>query len=463
MNDKKKIENSGFINNESSGFHKVNTDENSGFIKNEFHFTEVKDFSEGAMSIIQIGKDKEKKQVAIKRIKPEFKNDKTYIELITKEFINAKKLDGNDHIVKVFEKGEDCDGFYYSMEFIEGQTLKNYITEKGIIKGKLIKKFAKEILMALSSMHRNQIFHRDLKPSNILITTKHEYVKIIDFGISKSDAFVDKLAEVGTKKYSSPEQKKSINVDIDGRSDIYSFGLILLEMISGQAIDCKLAKRRSKEVFKIINKCVQIEINRRYDNCEEIIEELNKIEFTDIKERNKNNALIVILLSIIVLLLLIITFFLFQNKHQNNQKVNNLTNTINYEQTNELQKKDTLNEIKLKVPENKNFENKVDNKDKTPIQKEIIVNDKDLSIIQKEVDAKFLEIQPIIEKLNTLLETDKVTNELLLTFEMLIYKEKELKKIYEQNKNIYLEKIVLLEIELEKKENQLKILKQNNE
>jgi len=411
MKDRSINEESGFRKNEESGF-KNNDD--TGFLKEELHFTEIKFFAEGAMSFIQVGKDKENKTVAIKRIKHDFKNNSVYKDLLIKEFINAKKLEGNDNIVKVYERGEDSEGLYYTMEFIEGKPLKNFITESGIILGKDIKRFSIEILNALISMHRNQIFHRDLKPSNILITNKMNYVKIIDFGISKADAFNDNLTQVGTFKYASPEQKKSTIVDIDGRSDIYSFGKILLEMLTGQTEEIKISKKRSSELFKIISTCLQENINNRFENCEEIIAEINKITISDLKIKNINESkktnqknLIIIFLGLITVLLIFILFFVIKNNNQ--IKLESKTSdslNIKKEIIKPIKKDSSIN---INLPNKDTFNNKIIIKEKkeNTIQvpknidnKEII---KDINLIQTEADNKIIEIQPLMQNINNLL------------------------------------------------------------
>jgi serine/threonine protein kinase len=273
---------SGFLtsenNNLESGFITDNKSENYTFNLNQI-FTDVTVFpTQGAMSLVQKGKYLGK-WVIIKRLKPEFSNNQKYIELFYKEFENAYHLD-HLNIARINGKGQDSEGNYYYMEFVDGRPLSELIKIKGIEDGKLIKKISLEILEALSYVHKKQVFHRDLKPSNILVTFKGDNVKLIDFGLALTDSYDDDLKTVGTPKYAAPEQFTH-GFNADARSDIYSFGLILLEMLTGQIDNNEIAKLRSNELFAIINKSIDKNVLERYSNCEQIIEEIKNIEIKD--------------------------------------------------------------------------------------------------------------------------------------------------------------------------------------
>lgn len=288
--------NSGFItteNHKQSGFI-TGDDSQSGFIANkgselyrDKKFTDIKTLNnQGAMSVVQKAKYFGK-WVIIKRIKPKFKNNKNYIELFNKEFENAYHLD-HVNIARIFGKEQDKNGLFYFMEYVDGRTLTKLIKENnGIKSGKLIKKLAVEILEALDYVHKKQIFHRDLKPDNILISYKGDNVKIIDFGLALSDSYDDALKTVGTPQYMAPEQK-NIGYDIDQRADIYSFGVIFLEMLTGQTNNLEKAKERSEKLYEIIKKCTQDDRIKRYNSCREIIYQIENININDKGELDEN-------------------------------------------------------------------------------------------------------------------------------------------------------------------------------
>lgn len=286
---------SGFLtdeNVEESGFITSDTDNNSGFTNSETEqeiskiensiFTDIVSLpSQGAMSLVQKAKY-HGKWVIIKRIKPEFKDDIQYKELFFKEFENSFHLE-HPHLVRIYGKGKDAQGDYYFMEFIDGRPLSNLIGNEGIQDRNLIQKTSLEIVETLDYIHKKQIIHRDLKPDNILITFRGDNAKLIDFGLASADVFEENLQQVGTPKYAAPEQKdKSKNTD--GRADIYSFGLILCEMLTGNKDNLGQLKSQNFDLYKIIEKCTQKDASKRFRNCSQLLNELKKIDFHQISE-----------------------------------------------------------------------------------------------------------------------------------------------------------------------------------
>jgi serine/threonine protein kinase len=154
-----------------------------------------------------------------------------YIDLFFKEYHNAREL-RHEHIVDVQGRGEDEEGPYFYMEYVDGQPLSRRIPPGGIKDERLIRKVAVQTLEALDYAHKKQIFHRDLKPDNILVTNRGDNVKLIDFGLAATDRYDDIAGAsfVGTRKYAAPEQTND-PTRVDGRADLYAFGLILLEML----------------------------------------------------------------------------------------------------------------------------------------------------------------------------------------------------------------------------------------
>lgn len=282
-NENKKV--SGFITNQKNNLidPKKKTKNNPPFFTNTTILA-----TQGAMSIVQkaqyIGK-----WVIVKRLKSEHRNNKKYIELFYKEFENTKEFN-HPHIVEVYDKGEDTEGIFYFMEYINGRTLDKLIKNEGIYSGILIKKIALEILDALNYVHKRQTYHRDLKPENVLITHKGDNVKLIDFGLAAADDFPDNLKAAGTLGYQAPEQETKA-YDIDQRADIFSFGKIFLEMLTGQKKQTTLIKNRSTAAFYITQKCLQYDANKRYDHVNQIVTEINQLIIPDFIFTNENPAL----------------------------------------------------------------------------------------------------------------------------------------------------------------------------
>lgn len=293
---------SGFISatnqNEQSGF--LTTEKDSGFISsqdtssnmypNQSGFTDIQKLqTSGKMSDIYKAKYFGK-WVIIKRLKKEFQGIQPYEKLFFKEFENAFHLE-HLNIVRIYGKEKDKHGMFYFMEYIDGQTLTQLIKKHGVEDGKLIKKIALEILSALQYIHKRQIYHRDLKPDNILITYKGDNVKIIDFGLAAADSFDENIIQAGTPIYAAPEQKSDKNCNqpiidqVDGRSDIYSFGLILAQMLTGSLQNTGQIKKRSMSAYIVVKRCTEVAKDLRYNNCDEIIESLKGIHIQQLKKQ----------------------------------------------------------------------------------------------------------------------------------------------------------------------------------
>jgi serine/threonine protein kinase len=270
---------SGFVRNDKSGFI------HSGFITDKVSekedFTDIVKLSEaGSMSIIfkarYFGK-----WVAIKAIKPEFRDNSVYLDLFAKEFDTTFQLE-HENIVRIYGKSKTVSDPYYFMEYVDGVELKGLIDTYGLKSGILIKKFASEILSALEYCHKKQIFHRDLKPENILVTHKGDNIKLIDFGLALSDNYSDEMLKVGTPIYMSPEQKKK-PASVDGRSDIYSFGLILNLMLNGSTQYSDIINSRCPKISQVIKKCTSINVKDRYQSASEVWYDLKNLTILDLK------------------------------------------------------------------------------------------------------------------------------------------------------------------------------------
>lgn len=293
---------------------------------------------QGAMSTVYRAKQYGK-WIIIKRIKPEYKNNAKYRELFYKEFENAYHLE-HINIVRLLDKGEDEEGPYYTMEFIDGRPLSKMITSSGINNERLAVKISKQILDALAYVHKKQVFHRDLKPDNIFVTYKGDNVKILDFGLAAADSFDDNLKKAGTPRYAAPEQMTEAS-SVDQRADIYSFGKIFLEMLTGEVKPESIKKISNSVYQKIITKATASNPAERYHDCGDIIDDFKEAQNAPIKKIKKSPAKKIkepkppkiegssnknrkwILISVIVIAVLIGAYFIGKNVLKNNPIIHN--------------------------------------------------------------------------------------------------------------------------------------------
>lgn len=249
----------------------------------------------GGMSDVYKAKcHKLNRYVAIKVLKKEFSEDKTFVSKFRAEAQSAAGLT-HPNIVNVYDVGDE-DGIYYIvMELVEGITLKRYIEKRGRIPYKEAVSIAIQVAKGMEAAHNHHIIHRDIKPQNIIIS-KDGKVKVTDFGIAKaaSSSTINSSAAMGSVHYISPEQARGGYSD--ERSDIYSFGITLFEMITGtvpfdgdstvsvavQHIQDDIPAPSSIvdgvpiSIDKIILKCAQKKTERRYQNASDLITDLKK-------------------------------------------------------------------------------------------------------------------------------------------------------------------------------------------
>lgn len=231
--------------------------------------------------------------VAIKVLKPEYSDDKNFVKKFRGEAQSAAGL-SHPNIVNVYDVGDDNGLHYIVMELVEGITLKNFIERKGKLEVKEAVGIAIQIAMGMEAAHLNHIIHRDIKPQNIIISREGK-VKVTDFGIAKAtNSNTITSNAMGSVHYLSPEQARGGYSD--EKSDIYSLGVTLYEMLSGQVpfagdntvsvallhIQGEAAPLREIDpniplsVDKIVQKCMQKKPERRYLTASELIADLKR-------------------------------------------------------------------------------------------------------------------------------------------------------------------------------------------
>ena len=231
--------------------------------------------------------------VAIKVLKQEYSEDRNFV---TKFRIEAQSAAGLEHpnIVNIYDVGNADDLYFIVMEYVEGITLKTYIEKKGQLSFKEAESIAIQVARGIEAAHNNNIIHRDIKPQNIIISTEGK-VKVTDFGIAKAASTNTISSDVmGSVHYVSPEQAR--NGFVDARSDIYSLGIVMYEMITGRvpfdgdttvsvAIQHLQEEMTAPSVYapnvpisceKIILKCTQKNQDRRYQNIADLLADLRK-------------------------------------------------------------------------------------------------------------------------------------------------------------------------------------------
>lgn len=173
--------------------------------------------------------------VAIKVLFDQFSKDKQFVERFRREAQRAANLN-HPNIVSVFDWGEERGTYFIVMEYVEGRSLAEIIKTEGSIHPDKVAEISSEVAAALSFAHRNGIVHRDVKPGNVLVAP-NGHIKVADFGIARALTNVQsELTQagtvMGTATYISPEQAQGM--EIDPRSDLYSLGVMIYEMLSGR-------------------------------------------------------------------------------------------------------------------------------------------------------------------------------------------------------------------------------------
>ena len=233
------------------------------------------------------------RMVAIKVLKQEFSED---INFVTKFRTEAQSAAGLEHpnIVNIYDVGSENGMHFIVMEYVEGITLKTYVEKKGQLSFKEATSIAIQVARGIEAAHNKAITHRDIKPQNIMISTDGK-VKVTDFGIAKAISSNTISSDaMGSVHYASPEQAR--NGFIDGRSDIYSLGIVMYEMVTGRVpfdgestvavaiqhlqeemvVPSAYAADLPISYEKIILKCTQKNPERRYQTVADLLADLRQ-------------------------------------------------------------------------------------------------------------------------------------------------------------------------------------------
>lgn len=246
----------------------------------------------GGMADVYKGRDTMlNRYVAIKVLKKEFREDQTFVKKFRSEAQAAAGL-LNPNIVNVYDVGEDRGLYYMVMELVEGITLKEYIDRKKRLSAREVISIAIQMCSGIEEAHKHHIIHRDIKPQNIIISNDGK-VKVTDFGIARMvTSTTTTTVAMGSVHYTSPEQARGGYSD--EKSDIYSIGITLYEMVTGQVpfngdTTVEVAMKHLQEEItppselvpdipysleQIILKCTQKNAERRYSDVDELIQDL---------------------------------------------------------------------------------------------------------------------------------------------------------------------------------------------
>ncbi len=258
----------------------------------------LEELGRGGMGKVYKVFDKEiKEKIALKLLSPEIASDERIIERFRNELKLARQV-SHRYVCRMFDLNKEEGAYYITMEYISGEDLKSMIKMMGPMSSGKAVIIIKQVCKGLREAHRRGIAHLDLKPQNIMID-KEGSVRIMDFGIARSlktEVKPEKGVLIGTPEYMSPEQV--LGKDVDHRSDIYSLGVILYEMLTGEVpfegdTPMSVAQKQKsmappdprninaqipEELSRLILRCLEKDRGKRYQDAEEVLEEIRQIQ-----------------------------------------------------------------------------------------------------------------------------------------------------------------------------------------
>ncbi|MBW2144577.1 MAG: protein kinase [Deltaproteobacteria bacterium] len=258
----------------------------------------IEELGKGGMGkVYRVEDTKTQEEVALKLINSEVAADKKTIERFRNELTTARKI-RQKNICGMYDLGEDKGTHFITMEYVPGEDLKSFLKRTGRLTVSKAVSIAKQICEGLSEAHRLGVVHRDLKPSNIMIDGEGN-ARIMDFGIAcslRTKGLTGSGVMIGTPEYMSPEQAEA--KDVHHRSDIYSLGVILYEMVTGQvpfvgdtalsiAMKHKMEEptdprilndQVSEDLSRVVLWCLKKDEMTRCQTAQELLSELTKIE-----------------------------------------------------------------------------------------------------------------------------------------------------------------------------------------
>src|SRR6266496_1450433 len=250
---------------------------------------------EGGMGAVYKARDNElDRAIALKVIRPELASNPEILQRFKQELVLARQVTDRN-IIRIFDLGE-ADGIrFITMEYVEGTSLYQILREHGKLPVKEAAEIIEQVLTGLKAAHREGVIHRDLKPGNIM-RDPHGRILVMDFGLARSlesDGMTKTGAVLGTMEYMSPEQ--AMGSELDPRSDLFTVGLIFFELLTGkmpfkaETALASLLKRVQERaivlssldntiplaVERMVGKCLERDVNQRYQTAQEIIDDLH--------------------------------------------------------------------------------------------------------------------------------------------------------------------------------------------
>ena len=225
--------------------------------------------------------------VALKRLLAHDSESRRGVERFLQEASVVAQLN-HLNIVTIFDIGQDSDGYFIVMEYVEGTSLTELIQAKGQLSVEETVDLAQGICHALSYAHKKRVIHRDIKPANILVTTEG-IPKVLDFGLARIGSGSDVSMTgygMGTLDYASPEQKRDAK-SVDHRADIYSLGATIYQMLTGSSPKTIRSDRLPTGIDQVVLKCLEERVEDRYFSMDEVLVDLKNVALGKSSQRAK--------------------------------------------------------------------------------------------------------------------------------------------------------------------------------